>query len=114
MKKIIAPYLEDILESISRIEEYLAEINADKSAFEMDVEKQDSVIRRLEMIGEATKRLSENFKSDFPDIPWRRMAGMRDVLIHDYDEVDFEQIWKVVMEDLPMLKISIEKIVRSI
>lgn len=111
MKKIASPYLIDILESISRIEQYLAEIDTDKSAFDLDVEKQDSVIRRLELIGEATKRLDEGFREEFPDIPWRRMAGMRDVLIHDYDEIDLEQIWKVAVEDLPVLRKSIESII---
>lgn len=114
MKKDPAPYLEDILESITRIEEYLAKINNDKQVFESNVEKQDSVIRRLEIIGEATKRLAEEFRVQFPDIPWRRMAGMRDVLIHDYDEIDLDLVWKVVIEELPILKESVQQVSKKV
>ena len=82
MKKVPTPYITDILTSISQIEKYLAEIKNDKQSFLDDIEKQDAVIRRLEIIGDATKRLEEGFKSQFPDIPWKEISGMRDVLIH--------------------------------
>ncbi|OGK14394.1 hypothetical protein A3A93_00395 [Candidatus Roizmanbacteria bacterium RIFCSPLOWO2_01_FULL_38_12] len=82
MKKVPTPYITDILTSITQIEKYLAEIKNDKQSFLDDIEKQDAVIRRLEIIGDATKRLEEGFKSQFPDIPWKEISGMRDVLIH--------------------------------
>ena len=82
MKKVPTPYITDILTSITQIEKYLAEIKNDKQSFIDDIEKQDAVIRRLEIIGDATKRLEEGFKSQFPDIPWKEISGMRDVLIH--------------------------------
>lgn len=107
MNKISQPYLEDILNSIIYIEKYWTEISS-RDDFEQNTEKQDAVIRRLEIIGEATKRLEDNFKKEHSSIPWRKMAGMRDVLIHDYDELDIDLIWQVVVKDLPVLKKSIE------
>lgn len=65
---------------------------------------QDAVIRNFEIIGEAAKRLSEGVQIRTPDIPWRRVAGFRDVLIHDYSGVDFEEVWNVIENELPNLK----------
>ena len=104
MKKVPTPYITDILNSIAQIETYLAEIKNDKQSFLDDIEKQDAVIRRLEIIGEATKRLEDGFKSQFQNTPWKQIAGMRDVLIHDYDEVDIDLVWDAVTKDLPVLK----------
>jgi uncharacterized protein with HEPN domain len=113
MKKIPTPFLEDILKSIALISEYLSEIKYDKQRFLEDFEKQDSVIRRIEVIGEATKRLESDFRDQFPNIPWRNMAGMRDVLIHEYDQVDLELVWKTVTEDLPLLQQELSKILEA-
>jgi len=70
----------------------------------------DAVIRHLEVIGEATKRISEELKSSYPDVEWSQMAGMRDKLIHDYMEVDIKVVWAVVEKFLPNLKEKIELI----
>ncbi len=67
----------------------------------------DTIIRNLEIIGEATKRLSDALKQSNPEIRWRNIAGLRDVLIHDYMGVDLEVIWNVIVRDLPELKKSI-------
>ena len=71
---------------------------------------QDAIIRQLEIIGEATKRLSKGLRSRHSEVPWRRMARLRDVLIHDYFGVDLAAVWEITQKDLPQLKGSIEKI----
>lgn len=114
MKKTSTPYLEDILESIFRIEEYIEKINQNKKAFESNIEKQDSVLRRLELIGEATKRLEKKFRNKHAEIPWRKMAGMRDVLIHEYDQIDLDLVWEVIVTDLPILKKSVQNLLNKI
>lgn len=108
MNKIPTPYLEDILESIFRIEKYIGEIKNNRKDFEEDLEKQDAVIRRIEIIGEATKRLEKDFKDQYSEIPWRKMAGMRDVLVHEYDQIDLDLVWEVIIKDLPILKKSVQ------
>ena len=101
-------YVEHIIVSIERILFYIAEI--DRSNFFKDLKTQDAVVRQLEIIGEATKKISFDFREKYPNIPWLDMAGMRDRLIHDYIDVDFEIIWKTVSEDIPQLKILLEEI----
>ncbi len=76
----------------------------DQSAFESDVLLQDAVIRNIEVIGEAAKKVSDIFKEQNSQVPWREMAGMRDKLIHDYFGVDIEIVWKTVQIDIPVLK----------
>lgn len=110
MKKISKPYIDDIVKSIKIIEHYVSGIDDDRGVFDENTQLQDAVIRRLEVIGEATKRLEANFKDKYPEIPWRQMAGMRDVLIHDYDEVDLDLVWEVVVKDLPLLKDSLNNL----
>lgn len=107
MKKIPDPYLKDITDSIEIINDYLSSVDNSKERFVEELQIQDAIIRRLEIIGEAAKRLEANFKEKYPAIPWRKMAGLRDVLIHDYDEIDLELVWEVVVRDLPELKLAI-------
>lgn len=71
---------------------------------------QDAVIRELEIVGEATKNISDGLRNKYPDIPWRRIAGLRDVLIHDYMGVDLEAVWEITQKNLPTLKTKIESI----
>ena len=101
-------YVEHIIVSIERILFYIAKI--DRSNFLKDLKTQDAVVRQLEIIGEATKKISFDFREKYPNIPWLDMAGMRDRLIHDYIDVDFEIIWKTASEDIPQLKILLEEI----
>lgn len=101
-------YIDHILKSINRIRDYIA--GKDRESFEGDLVTQDAVVRQLEIIGEATKRVSKELRSKHPDIPWSDMAGMRDVLIHDYLEVDFGVVWKTASEDIPNLKAIIIKL----
>ena len=101
-------YIDHILNSINRILDYIS--GKDREAFEEDLVTQDAVVRQLEVIGEATKRVSKELRSRNPDIPWSDMAGMRDVLIHDYIDVDLGVVWKTASEDIPNLKALILKL----
>ena len=101
-------YIDHILNSINRILSYIS--GKDQTSFGEDQVTQDAVVRQLEIVGEATKRISKEFRAKYPDIPWSDMAGMRDVLIHDYIDVDFDVVWKTASEDVPLLKQLIEKI----
>jgi len=94
-------YLTHILECIANIEDYTSD---GKETFLNSKIIQDAVIRNLEIIGEATKRISKNLRSQNPNIPWREMAGLRDVLIHDYFGIDVKIVWNVVEQELPRLK----------
>ncbi|MBP0014057.1 MAG: DUF86 domain-containing protein [Roseofilum sp. SBFL] len=78
-----------------------------------NIEKQDAILRRITIIGEATKRLSKEFRNQHSAIPWKEMAGMRDVITHDYDEVDMDEVWKVISINLPELLNYIEPLVAS-
>ena len=83
----------------------------DYETFRKDRKSQLAVVRCLEVIGEAAKRLSETFRNNHPLIPWSSMAGMRDVLIHAYDRVDLERVWTTLREDLPPLIKALDSIV---
>jgi uncharacterized protein with HEPN domain len=104
-------YLAHILECADRIERYLGQ---DREAFLRDTMVQDAVIRNFEVIGEAAKRIPEQFRAVHADIPWRLMAGFRDVLIHDYEGVDLERVWRIAKEDLPAVKTAITQILPSL
>ena len=71
---------------------------------------QDAVIRNIEIIGEATKNISAEFRKINSDIPWRAMSGMRDKLIHDYVGIDFDVVWQTIQEDIPALEVGLKDI----
>ena len=98
-------YLYDIQEAILKIETYTAN---GKETFINSTLVQDAVIRNLEIIGEATKRLSHEITTKTLHIPWRRIAGLRDILIHDYARVNLEAIWSVVESQLPILHQTVD------
>ena len=103
-------YVENILESITKIEKY-----TDNLTIHDFVENeliQDGVIRNFEIIGEATKHLSKDFRENYSAIPWKQIAGMRDILIHDYLGIDIYAVWETIETNLPQLKrqlLSIKK-----
>lgn len=102
-------YFSDILSSSKLAVEYLEKISFDE--FIKNTAIQDAVIRRIEIIGEAANRISEQSKSKYDNLPWTEMKGMRNLLIHEYDEIDLKEVWNTVKNDLPALIKEMEKIV---
>ncbi|MDP1695991.1 MAG: DUF86 domain-containing protein, partial [archaeon] len=108
MKKDALVFVRHILESIEKIEKYSANISKDE--FLKDDELQDAIVRRLEIIGEAAKNISSDFKNKYPKILWKEISGMRDKLTHQYFGIDLEIVWNVLEKDLPNLKKIIQEI----
>jgi uncharacterized protein with HEPN domain len=107
----ISDYLDDIATAINEAEEFTSNMTYETCA--SDRKTVNAVIRSLEVLGEATKRIPASFRQKHPDIPWSKMAGMRDVLIHDYMGVDLKTVWKVVKERLPELNSLLATLVSS-
>jgi uncharacterized protein with HEPN domain len=107
-KREVYDYIDDILIAISDIETFTKDMSYD--TFAQDKKTINAVIRSLEVLGEATKRIPKPVRQKYPDIPWNKMAGMRNVLIHDYMGVDLKTVWKVTQERLQELKLLLEKL----
>lgn len=103
-------HLVHIKEAVGRIQAYVVEGH---DAFCGNRMTQDAVVRNLEIIGEAAKRLTEGLREATPHIPWRRIAGLRDIIIHQYDHVDCHEVWRVVKDDLPQLATDIDTILQQ-
>ncbi len=108
MNKDPQVFIDHILECIELVEEYLHGKTVDD--FMASTQLQDAIIRRIEIIGEATKNLPQGFKGKHPDIPWKEMAGMRDIIVHEYFGVDIKLTWRVASEDIKGLKAQLEKL----
>jgi len=102
MKEKDIIFIEHILESITLIQNYVNQLT--KEDFLSLSEKQDAVIRRLAIIGEAAKNISPELKQSYPTIPWQKIIGMRNILIHKYFGVDVELTWNTIQKELPVLK----------
>ena len=100
-----------VLESIERIEDFAKEVSQDK--FLKSEIIQDAVLRRLGIIGEAVKNLPENFKKKHPKVEWKKIAGTRDILVHEYFGVDLKLTYKIIKKDIPKLKKNISEILRN-
>ncbi|APF17695.1 protein of unknown function DUF86 [Caldithrix abyssi DSM 13497] len=109
--RIILDYLNDILDSIIKIKSFLKDV--DYPIFQKDVKTQYAVIRALEIIGEASKKIPQEVKDNYSWIPWRFMAGMRDKLIHDYFGIDIQVIWNTATKDILKLEEEIKNMVSS-
>jgi uncharacterized protein with HEPN domain len=112
MKRETRLFVEDILQSITKIEDYTRGLSQEE--FSQDSQAQDAVIRRLEIIGEAVKNLPEDFRVKYADVPWRQIAGLRDVLIHGYFGVNLNRVWLVIEKDLPDLKEKVAQVLKEL
>jgi uncharacterized protein with HEPN domain len=111
MKKDPRIYLVQILERAERILQFTEE---GKAAFFDSPLIQDAVIRNFEIIGEAAKRVPDEFRQVHPSIPWKGLSGLRDVLIHQYEGVNLEEVWRIVEKELPALKCTISTILPAL
>jgi uncharacterized protein with HEPN domain len=109
MTRELKVYIEDILESLDIVIDYIKDI--DEEEFYSSIQLQDAVIRRFEIIGEAAKQVPDSFRNKHSHIPWRKMAGLRDVLIHHYFGVSISRIWKMIKNELAKVKNDISELI---
>ncbi len=102
-------YIHDILNEINRIEKFI--LNQEFKEFLDDEKTSYAVVRSLEIIGEAAKNVPSEVREKYKSIPWKKMVGMRDKLIHGYTGVDLQIVWKTIKEDLPGIKPSLQKVI---
>jgi uncharacterized protein with HEPN domain len=103
-------YFIHIMERIERIESY---IQGGREEFLRSKLVQDAVIRNFEVIGEAAKRVSQRSRDKYQAVPWKRIAGFRDILIHQYEGVELEKIWNILVRELPKVKLEITAILTA-
>lgn len=108
MKRDVGVYVDDVLECIEKIIGYTTDVT--KESFLNNSQLQDAILRRLEIIGEAVKNIPNNFRDKYPHIEWKKIAGLRDILIHEYHGVKLEKVWKVINEDIHELKDQVKEI----
>ncbi|MFQ6089353.1 MAG: DUF86 domain-containing protein [Candidatus Methanofastidiosia archaeon] len=111
MKRTYRDYIEDILNSIQEIEDFTAGMEFED--FIDDRKTLNAVIRSLEVMGEAAKKIPNDIRTKYADIPWKYIAGMRDKLIHEYHGVDLEIVWEVIKKEIPPIKPLFEKILKE-
>ncbi len=111
MSREFMDFIEDILDGMNKAETLLEGVSY--SQFESDFRINFAVVRALEIIGEAAKHLPDELRQRYPDIPWKNMAGMRDRIIHGYDNLDLQIVWAVVKNDIPQIKPHIELVIKD-
>jgi len=112
-ERALEDYLRDILEYAEKAEHFLEEIRS-VEALQGDEKTLLAIVRALEVIGEAAKRIPQAFRTKYPHVPWRGMTGMRDKVVHEYFGVDVEVVWRTVREDLPPLREAIMRILKDL
>ncbi len=108
MKRDVVLYLKDILSAINNIETFLKGVN--KNNFIKNIEKQSAIVKQLEIIGEAVKNIPKDLREKHLDIPWKDIAGFKDISTHTYFRLNLNMVWRIIEEDIPDLKEKIEKI----
>lgn len=111
MKRDFLDYLEDILDAMEKAELLIAGVTYEQ--FAQDFRIHFAVVRALEIIGEASKRLPASLRQQHPALPWRGMAGLRDHIAHGYDVVDLEIVWNVVTREIPQIKPRLRQILQD-
>lgn len=104
-------YLEDIFQSMQRIEKYLD--NIDFQQFKTTYIVADAVVRNFEIIGEASKKIPTDIQEKYPEIPWRKMYGLRNLIAHEYFGIDYELIWEIATVNLPQNRVDLQKIIKK-
>ncbi len=107
-KRDYRDYIQDILDSIKDISSFVGDMGSED--FAKDRKTINAVVRSVEIIGEATKNLPSSFRNKHVSVPWKKMAGMRDKLIHEYFGVDLEILWEVIKKDIPLLEPKLREI----
>jgi len=105
-------YIKDVLDSVNDIESFIRDMSFED--FKRDRKTINAVVRSIEVIGEATKKIPKTLKDKHREVPWKKMSGMRDKLIHEYFGVDVEILWKTANDDIPPLKQLVQNILKSL
>ena len=108
MPRDLGLYLEDMIEAVRRLQEYLRGMT--REAFVADPRTVDAVVRNLEILGEAAKNVPEPIRLRAPDVEWRKIAGLRDVLVHSYFQLDLAIVWDVATTKVPLLAVPIRRL----
>jgi len=110
--RLVSDYLQDILDAMIKAEEFITDQQYD--TFQRDDKTVFAVVRALEIIGEATKKIPTSVRRRYSDVPWKNLAGMRDKLIHDYMGISLETVWRTVKEDIPAVRQQIADILATV